>query len=338
MKKPLTILSNDWHLHENNGGTLLKVIRQKCELAQSLNLDRVFALGDLIHSRIAQRLIVLKNFECILDVFKEFNIELIAISGNHDKSDYTSSDSFLDAFKHHPNFTLHSDYGTYEIADGVRLHLLPFFKEEIYKEKLSSIDSFNLNDILLTHVGIEGSVNNDGTEHESILKLSNFDMFNKVLSGHYHNQGQVGKNFYHLPSIIQHNFGEDVEKGFTVLYDDLSHELIKSDFPQFKKIKVNIDEISKKELNSLTTKHSETGNDKVRFEFTGTQSKIKSLDKAFYQNLGIDVKTKVKEVEDTSVESTEEITVHNDNSLKEEFKEFCTKEELEYEQGIKYFE
>jgi hypothetical protein len=138
---------------------------------------------------------------------------------------------------------------------------------------------------------------------------------------------------------VQHNYGEDWEKGFAVLYDDLSHELIHTKYPKYEKIVLNLNILSKKEINEITQEYSnlEDKSEHIRFEFVGDKSKVDAIDKAFYQNLGIDVKKKVSEIEETSIEHTEEVKVYTDSTIKESFKEFCIKEELEYEQGIKYF-
>lgn len=46
--------------------------------------------------------------------------------------------------------------------------------------------------------------------------------------GHYHDYQQVGSNIFHLGSLQQNNFGEDESKGFWMLYDDCTVELLKS--------------------------------------------------------------------------------------------------------------
>lgn len=339
MKKPIFVLSADWHLQSSNIDLIKSLASQKCALAKSLGLSEVIVLGDIINSRIAQRLDVLTGFLEILDIFEENNIRLIAISGNHDRYNYLEINSFLDPFQHHPNFLLTRDSSTLFQAP-VALTFLSFFKEEKWLEIYKSLSiNEGFKNILCTHIGFQGSLNNDGSKHESIIKPELFKDWDLVLSGHIHNQCKVAKNIFHIPSICQNNFGEDLEKGFTVLYDDLSFELVKSDFPKYLTVQVDLDKQTKKQYDPIlnaSIEHAKTSKDRFRFEFTGEANKLKTIDKGQYEKLGIDVSIKNKEVEIKEVEKYQQVKVLSNSEIKESFKEFCVQEELDYETGIKY--
>jgi DNA repair exonuclease SbcCD nuclease subunit len=64
--------------------------------------------------------------------------------------------------------------------------------------------------IMVTHIGFDGVVNNDGSEVESVLKPNKFSRFTRVLVGHYHNASKLGENVYYTGSVYQNNFGEDI--------------------------------------------------------------------------------------------------------------------------------
>jgi exonuclease SbcD len=189
--------------------------------------------------------------------------------------------------------------------------------------------------ILLSHTAINGSVNNDGSKVECGISVGDFKQWDLVLLGHYHNQQQVGSNIFHIPSIQQNNFGEDNQKGFTVVYSDGSFELFLSKFKQYEKVVIDFDKTSKKQLDTIIKQHS--NNDKfVRLDFVGSSDKIKSLNKEELIALGFDVKIKVKEVEQTIEFAEEEVKNHTKESITEEFKLFCKEKNKDFKTGMVY--
>ena len=64
---------------------------------------------------------------------------------------------------------------------------------------------------------------------EKELPARIFSPFDKVFVGHYHNRTVIpGTGIEYIGSSRQHNFGEDEEKGYTVLYTDGTHEFVKN--------------------------------------------------------------------------------------------------------------
>ena len=276
----------------------------------------------------------------ILNIVGDYQLILTCISGNHDRTDYESEKSFLDPFKHHPNLVLINDYNTITF-DGVNLHLIPFFKESLWLEKFNEYKfdgNWNLKNILCSHIAVNGSRSNDGTEMNNGIPHSLFKDFDKVFLGHFHDMQQPAKNIFHLPSIQQNNFGENNEKGFTVLYSDGSHELVKSKFKEYVKVKIDVDKVSKKELNDMVTEYSNQAKDSyIRFILEGTEDKIKSINKDVLQSSGIDIKTVNKEIENVTVDFDEiEIKKYTKEDLLDEFKMFCEEYDKDYEKGLEY--
>lgn len=342
--KALAVLSTDWHLKKENIDQIKDLVMQQCELALELETEYLVCLGDIFDSRIAQRQDVLDAFGEILDTIDSYGLKLWAISGNHDKTNYSSHKSFLDPYKGRDCFSLVDKTARIPfIQEQLQLNFLPFFTDEVWMEQFEKLKKTpqlpilqGCKEILLTHIAVTGSRNNDGTMVSSSLSPGLFKDFFKVFSGHYHDQQKIGSNFYHIPSIQQNNFGENTEKGFTVLYTDGSHELIKSKFKEFVKVQIDLDTIESDELLSLKRKYKGSESN-IRFEFKGSDNVLKSLKKEDFTSLGIDVKTKSREVEDDIIfsESTEVIE-HTGDSIIEEFKKCCEKENWNIEQGIKY--
>ena len=335
--KPILTISTDWHIKKENIEDIKKLIIEQCELSVKLGVKYLVCLGDVFESRVSQREDVLKAFKDILDIIHSYELKLIVIPGNHDKTNYDSIDSFLLPYEQHPAIRLISTTSKITISD-IRMFFIPFFNENIWLNKFEELDMTSFPSILFTHIAVTGSVNNDGTHVSSSISPKLFSKFNKVFSGHYHDQQKIGKNFYHLPSIQQNNFGENSDKGFTVLYDDLSHELVKSTFKEFIKVKVDLDTYSQDDLNTLKRKYGQS-NDNVRFEFIGSDDVLKSIKKEDFTSLGIDIKTKSKEiVNDIEYIETVEIVEHNKDTILEAFKNFCEKENYSYEQGVSYLQ
>ena len=339
-KKVVTICSTDWHLRKDNIEQIKSLITQKCELAKTYHIDTVFCLGDVFDSRPGQSVSTLSGLYEILDIFSSYSIRLVIIPGNHDKQDYSGVESFSSPFRDHKSLMYVDQAGGVPIKNFF-FHLLPFFKEEEWKRRFSELCKYirpfdkNKKHILLSHIAINGSVNNDGSKIDCGIAIGDFKEFDLVLLGHYHNQQQVGPNIFHIPCIKQNNFGEDSDKGFTLVYDDLSLELVKSEFKGYEKIVIDLDKISKKDLSNLTREYSNSEKF-VRFEFIGDSELVRSINKEELISLGIDVKIKVKEIEQTIEYANEEVKKYNQNSIIEEFKKFCTEKEKDFEKGVTF--
>ena len=332
-KKPLTLMSTDLHIQPNNVDIIKELVYQQICISKDLGIDTNLFLGDMVVSRQAQPSIVMEAIECILDIFNKNNINLIGIPGNHEKTNYKSFYSFLSPFRYHPAFTFFDMYDGTTIGDSY-FHFLPFISEEIWIEMFNDIKlQKDKKNYLISHIGMEGSVNNDGSKQSSIIKPSMFKEFDKVFLGHFHNFQQLGKNIYHIPSIRPSNYGENNDKGVTVLYDDGSHETVHLDFKKYYTVKIDLTSTEKKDINDLKKKYADSY-DNIRFKFVGNESTNKSLSKEEFQSVGIDVVTELKELQyeeqDYEVERLEK------DGIKEEFKVWCEKEDKDYEVGKKY--
>jgi len=339
MKKPIITISTDWHLNYSNTEQIKYLITQQCELTKSLGLTSTICLGDIFDKRAGQKIEELCSIDEILDIFTEYKIELYAIPGNHDKQNYDSPKSFLQPYKHHPNFHyIDLCYGL--PIDGIMFHLLPFFKEDVWLKKLHELidyieDFSDKKHILLSHQALNGSKNNDGTNVANNISVSEFIKFDKVLLGHYHNQQQVGTNIYHIPAIRQKDFGEDNQKGFIVVYNDGSFELVKSKFIEFEVVQIDFDKISKKDYLALQKQYSNSDKN-IRFEFYGSTENVKAINKDELVVLGIDAKIKIKGVEESITEYKEEVIIYNKDNIIDKFISFCKEKEIDQADGIIY--
>lgn len=339
MKKPVLIISNDWHIKDDNCDQIKDLVGQKIALAKEMKCEYLACLGDIFNSRKHQSQKVLQTFKEILDEVKKNNLTLIAIPGNHDKTVYENEGSFLDPFEYHPALELVVDTGTRYLAK-IEFTFIPFFIEDKWLEYYDGIEIRDKDPhtrILCSHIAVTGSRNNDGKKVDSVIKPSMFRKFHKVLLGHYHDHQKIGDNIYHLPSIQQNNFGENENKGFTIVFDDGSIDIIKSNFKSFRTIKIDLDEVSKKEMNDIITESSElVESSYVRLSFVGSEGKLKSLDKESIRSLGIDVKVSNKEIEVVDDFDEIEISKYTNESILEELDIFCEDNSLDFETAKKY--
>lgn len=334
MKQSIAIISTDWHLKRDNIDAIKDLVDQQCKLAKKEGVEYLICLGDVFDSRKAQELTVLTAFREILDNIHSYNLKMLTISGNHDKSDYQSFNSYIDSFAFHPAMVYFREYNQYSIGD-VKLHFMPFFDESVWKERLSYTLSDKKN-ILLTHISVTGSKNNDGTLQETPVKVSDFKDFDAVLSGHFHQHQFIKPNFTHVQSIQQNNYGEDNQKGFSILYNDCTISFVKSKFKEYKRYTFDIDKSTKKELDEFIKEHANS-EDNVRVEVIGSQSKLNSLKRETFASNGIDLKTKNKEVTETiEATLTDEVVEFNPEKIKEKFKQFCEEKEYDHDKGVVY--
>lgn len=335
MKEVIAILSTDKHITPRNLSEMYDLFKQEIILAKERNVSNIIWLGDIFNSRESQRQEVLTFLSNILIDYKNAGLEIYCIPGNHDKTDYNSYDSFLDCFILAPHFHLLKEANSFTLG-GVKFDSVPFFNEEKWLEEFNKIPKKEAGQILLSHIAVDGSVNNDGSKVSSEkIKPSMFNHYKSVFLGHYHNAQQVSKNIFHLPSTRQNNFGEDNEKGFTILYNDFSTEFIKSKFIEFEKFHIDLENSSIEEAMELA-KTIEKENVRITFEFSGSDDKLRALDKKFFINLGVSVTTKNKDVEVEDVEYAEEVKKMTDDDIIEHFKRFCKKNNYPFDEGIKY--
>lgn len=341
MRKPIGALSADWHLDKDNIETKKGLISQICDEMDILGIDDLYCLGDIFEDRKAQPLINLDGFDEILDLIEKRKKRLKAFPGNHDKTSYLSEKSFLNQFRFHHNFDLYSCYSAENQGLPIMFHYIPYFDENsgLYLKYLNlaikEIDNYNSHisedlkkdcaykNILLTHVSIDGVHNNDYNVVQNDIKQSLFEKFDLVLVGHYHDRSEVGKNIKYIGSLNQTNFGEDEDKGFVILYDDLSLEYRNLEFKKYKKIEINLKEKSFKQIDTLLNEYSNS-KDKIRFEFIGDKEELKILDDNKFKSVGIDVKKKQLELENGIIEAAQnQFVSFTKTDIINEFGDFC---------------
>lgn len=329
----------DSHLMEATKKVNRYIWQQAICVCLDYGIKTIYHLGDVFDSRKAQTQEMLMCFQRILEELEKEGIELIVIPGNHDKTDYQSADSFLHVFKHHPGVTVVDTSLSIEVGDCTH-HFVPFFDEKSgkYKEILDDVPThFTRKDILFTHIGVNEAVMNGGSIIEDHLDGDIFKDFSKVYVGHFHDYQELqdGKIVY-MGSAFQENFGEDDQKGFQLLHEDGGISFLKSDFPEFKKIVIDINTTTKEEMIALKAEH-ENSEDHIRFVFQGDKTKLATIDKNEFVALGIDVKTEEFDIDIVDY-SEQQVATFNNETIKKEWKEFTDEDSENQKTGNQYLE
>lgn len=333
-RKPIALILTDTHLKPDNTSLVEDIFNQAIDKCHELNINTILHGGDWFTSRTGQPLAVLKATQRILSKLEREQIKTFIIPGNHDKTDQDSEDSFLDVFNS-KSFEVIRDYDYIDIYEDdkkeendITVHLLPYFKESgTYLERLKKIEPIVGRNILITHIAINGVLNNDGSKQTNAIPVSEFSKFDKVCVGHYHNQQQF-ENIHYIGSAYQSNYGEDDHKGFTILYNDGSIEFVQSNFPKFIKYEIDVSELTSEDILNLE-KEKKNSNDNIRIKLKGDEAKVKSFDTSLLTQIGIDYELAHKSVsEPLSDEEVSDTITHNKESILKAFKAFCEKNKI----------
>jgi len=331
-------VSTDWHITDRNRDLMISLMEQQCAILNKLGIATLLVAGDIFESREAQRISALETFNEMLDIAENNSIKIVAIPGNHDKTVYTEELSFLRYFKHHPALTLIETNDTIFIGNFA-VHLLPYFDYDCdnwnsnfneIKENLSE----NKRNILIGHFSVDGSLNGNSKD-KSIVGKTLLDDFDLVVLGHIHNKVKISENIHHIGSIKQKNFGEDSDKGLTIIDDKLNLELIKLNSPQYETIKVDLDITDYSDILKMVDTYKDNSNN-IRFEISGEKSLVESFDVDILRKNNIKPLKRIGGIDvnlNTSVKITSETFEYSKDDIRDRFKKFCEEKGLELEQG-----
>ena len=337
MKTPTAILFTDLHLKDDNIEENIIFYNYIKSLYEDMDLrPKIINLGDSIDNKNKQSQLIINKIKQLNDIiyhptYRYF--ESVILTGNHDKTIYDNDESFLSPLKINRVIEKYD----YILTQNVKYHFLSYFSSSKYIEELNKIEiEQNKKNILFTHTDLHGAKANNNHEMESDIKINLFDKFDLVFSGHYHDPSSYNNKFHYIGAGFQHNFGENIKKGVTILYDDFSTELL----PPPSSIKIYITQkINIKNVNDSKTINllKEIGqNSHLRVIIEGESNELKSTN---IQN--------IKEIStNTQFEYTDKIINDNGGKIIEsfteediltEFKKFCKEKDLDVDEGMKIF-
>ena len=342
-KNPCALLINDIHVSKDNIPEFQLNWDEALQICKDHDISDIIIGGDVWQARSAQTLSTLTAVSQAITKATSQGIRLLIAEGNHDKVDQESMVGYNHLFAGYKNVEVVDDYYIWDISDDVALFVMSYFPEngsfiDILNDVKEDLDH-NKKNVLYIHEGINGGL---ATPSDDELPANIFEPFDAVLVGHYHNRKRIpDTNIEYIGSSRQHNFGEDEEKGYTILYTDGSYEFVKNQAnTRYMVIEIlDINDINNAFL-SRVQKIRDTGKYKIKVRVSCKSKEVSSIDKQKLLDCGV---TKIELVtEQTKVKLTESQSIEkkfDKNGIKEEYSNFCAEHAIKNVQmGLSYLD
>ena len=332
---PCLLLLNDIHISKDNIPAFKANWQETIDICRKMDVKEIAIGGDLFFSRAAQTLDVLLAVHDALLTAAEHGIHVTIAEGNHDKVNQENERGYCHVFDQHSNVLVCDEYVSLPLGDDCRfvLHMMGYFPEDgsfctrLDRLKEEALDPKRLN-FLYIHEGINGAL---AQPNDKELPAKIFEEFDKVFVGHYHNRTIIDKTrIEYIGSSRQHNFGEDEEKGYTVIYTDGSHEFIKNKVnTRYRVIDVSAERAGLHLMDELREIDAD-GRYKVKVRVHAPQAAMKSVDKAALLDAGA---TKVELIADDEemleVAASSLFEKFDSHRIRETYEEFCREKQID---------
>ena len=332
---PCLLLLNDIHISKDNIPAFKANWQEASDIGRKMDVKEIAIGGDLFFSRAAQTLDVLLAVHDALLTAAEHGIHVTIAEGNHDKVNQENERGYCHVFDQHSNVLVCDEYVSLPLGDDCRfvLHMMGYFPEDgsfctrLDRLKEEALDPKRLN-FLYIHEGINGAL---VQPNDKELPAKIFEDFDKVFVGHYHNRTIIDKTrIEYIGSSRQHNFGEDEEKGYNVIYTDGSQEFIKNQAnTRYRVIDVSAERAGLHLMDELREIDAD-GRYKVKVRVHAPQAAMKSVDKAALLDAGA---TKVELIADDEemleVAASSLFEKFDSHRIRETYEEFCREKQID---------
>lgn len=331
------LLMNDLHIGPDSLVDFQLNWDEALRICEERNIQQIIIGGDLFESRVGQRLSVLQTVYQAFSKAEVQDIEITIAEGNHDKVDQEAIFGYCHVFGKFPNLYVVDDYLEVEFPDGPTMYVMSYFPENgTFSERLQQIvnqlnpETFN---ILYCHTGINGALAKS-SDKEVPAKI--FSAFNKVVVGHYHDRCNIeSTNIEYIGASRQKNFGEDAEKGYTILYSDGSMEFIQN---TVNTRYCTIEATTVKEAKELLESRKDDKL-KVKVRITCPSDAASTVDKEALLELGATKVEVVAENADSVAKVTDFDSKYDKAGLKDEYVRFCKQKEIKnIDLGLSYLD
>ena len=224
------LIFTDFHIHNHSGDwrrvdDAIEVLRWILSNAIERNIKKVFFLGDFFHVRgYIYPTVMAKSFN-ELKKFKDNDIDLYMLTGNHD-APYKNSTKYnsITAFGSIAHVI---EQPCLLETDEYNFYWLPYVEstpktEWAIKNIVAGMKPTNKKNILLAHLDIKGAfVSKSLPSPDGIDPKKLTDCFDSVITGHYHGRQQVMDNIHYIGTPYQQNFTEaNGDKGFAIFSEN----------------------------------------------------------------------------------------------------------------------
>lgn len=332
---------NDVHVSKDNIPEFQKNWNEALSVCKEEGVGDLIIGGDLWQSRASQTLNTLLAVRDAFSMSDASDVRVILAEGNHCKVDQESLYGYSHVFDRYPGVVVIDESERY-CYGNTDLYVMSYFPENgSFLERLGriadSLDKSRYN-ILYAHQGINGAL---GVAAGNELPANAFKDFDRVLAGHYHNRCKIkNTNIEYIGSSRQHNFGEDEEKGYTILYSDGSTKFIKNRvnvrYKVFELTPEQIDEETLTEVAALAKNPQYL----VKTKISCNASEAALIDKDRLLKAGvskIDILT--EDLTPGESQSTALEAKFDKTGIKKEYAGFCEQKEIaNVELGLKYLD
>lgn len=233
-----------WKISRRNNNFIKHVeqaIDYFLEECKKHEVERVGILGDVWDIKYSVDTVLLSK--CLDSMRKIMNTyPTFALTGNHETVNRNNHDyNLMKIFA--KDCRVIEDYEYEDIDNSMRFHYMPYFVDNILKEKLQQIKLGLNNNVMFGHFGF---INFKYTEnHENIFSgMKHNDVLFKnidyIYSGHYHSY-QTKDNVTYVSSPLESKFGEGGQHGFVFIDTDdyENYEFIENKYsPKFIQIEL----------------------------------------------------------------------------------------------------
>jgi exonuclease SbcD len=334
MKNPVILLLNDIHASKDNLAEFTANWNEALSICAERGISEIAVGGDMFQSRVAQTLDVLLAVNDALVRAAQAGVLVTLAEGNHDCVDQESLRGYCHIFAQHSNVTVVDDVLTLDNpAWDFALHVMSYFPENgSFTGRLNALVKGGMVDgklnYLYIHEGINGAL---AVPAQDELPAKIFKPFDKVFVGHYHNRAVVkGTAIEYIGSSRQFNFGEDIHKGYTLIYADGSHEFIQNEVNhRYRTLDVPAGEITVHLYDRIDEMKADPRN-RLKVRVHGTEAALAALDKKRLMDAGASkVEAVGEEVEAVVAPESGMLEKFDSRRIRESYEDFCSQKSID---------
>lgn len=343
MKEAIALFINDIHVNKDNITEFNQNWKEMLSVCKRENIADIVIGGDLFTSRASQTLATLLAVKAALTEAVRQGIYITIGEGNHDKTDQEAIEGYNHLWVGLKGIDVVDTHkALYWEGCDFCLLLMSYFPENgSFLEKLDiavvdTLDQYpqlKKNDIILyIHEGVHGALGDFEIDGE--LPQEPLLGFKAVVCGHYHNRVKIKKtNIEYIGSSRQANFGEDEEKGYTILYADGSYGFVKNEV----NMRYQTIELDAKNVDKYTLNIDDRYRYKVKVRCNERQAKL--FDKQKLMDLGFHKVEVVAETDLPKESAAADIQEKYDKQgIKKEYQNYCNENSIDSKLGMKYLE
>lgn len=343
MKEAIALLINDIHVNKDNISDFNRNWDEMLSVCKNENIADIVIGGDMFTSRASQTLATLLAVKHALDKAVAQGLYVTIAEGNHDLVDQEAIEGYNHLWVGQKHIEVVDVYKVliWEDCDFALL-VMSYFPEDgsfleqmndAVQDTLRQYPSLSENNIILyIHEGVHGALGEFEIAGE--LPQEPLVRFKAVLCGHYHNRVRIkNTNIEYIGSSRQDNFGEDEEKGYTILYSDGSYGFVKNEVnTRYTTIELDANKVDDFQLDK-----DDRYKYKVKVKCNEKQAKL--FDKQKLLDLGFNKVEVIAEnalPKETAASGIQE--KYDKQGIKKEYQNYCNENSIDSKLGIKYLE